>query len=134
MLDSEHHWFYGVKRASAYATAEQLQQEFWWRGLYETHISCARAELPYVLHGYWKGHPFDIEFEPGKSVIYRADAELPWVIETITRSLRRGPSLRYQDDEDRYVFEWRMEGQAARQQALQGQPGTKHLERLDEKA
>lgn len=132
MRDIRHHWFWGDQRPSAYATAEQLQQEFWWHRLYETHISCARAELPYLFRGYWKGHPFEIELEPRRSLVYRADAELPWVITILTRSLRRSPAFRYQDEDDCCVLEWWVDGQETRWQALQSQPKLKNLERLSD--
>ncbi len=133
MFDSEHHWFYGAKRASAYATAERLQQELWWYKLSETHVSCVRAELPYLFQGYWQGHLFEVEFEPRKSLVCRSDAELPPVIVALTQSLRRGPSFRYQDQQDCNVFEWWGEGKEARWQAMQGQPVFKQLERLGSK-
>ena len=131
MLDIEHHWFYGTKRPSAYATAELLQQEFWWQRLYETYVACVRAERPHLLRGYWKGHVFDLELEPRKSLICRSDAELPWVHKTLTRSLRCKPAFRYQDGEDRYVLEWWVEGREARWQAMQGKPEFKNLARLN---
>ena len=131
MLDTKHHWFYGTRRPSAYATAEQLQQEFWMHRSYETHVTCVRAELPYVFRGYWKGHAFELELDPGKSLVCRSDAELPWVVETLTRSLRCGPAFRYQDSEDRYVLEWWTEGHQARWQAMQGQPNFRNLVRLN---
>ena len=127
------HWFYAEKRPSAGAVAEQLRQSLWFVRLQEAWVSPVdpcQKDPPFRYQGYWRGHVFEIAFEPRRYVILRMAQDLPRVVEALQRSLGAAPAFAYGDEEGRTVYEWRWGDREARWQQLQGIPRYQRLRRL----
>ena len=130
MIDRATHWFYAERQVSVGAAVENMRHDFWANGFYNVWLSVSRREAPYLLRGLYNQQPFEVEFEPRKSLIIRSAKDNEWLRTAFTRTLGLLPSFKYQDTTGRFVIEWRMADREARWQAMQGVPTFKNLRRL----
>jgi hypothetical protein len=127
-------WFYREPEHIPYAVVERLNGTFWGARITQLLITeCTRAEPPFVVRGFWREQPIELEWQPQAWLALRAGgAQLDDLIGAIGRILGFKPAFRYQDGDDRSVVEWHRDRalEQSRWQAIQGRPAYSQPQRL----
>ena len=123
-------WFYHKPESIPYYIEERVNQTLWAARLGDIYLRCLSAEPPIVMEGQWHGSKIVFEWEPGRYFACRSQPAQPELVEVLNFVLGLKPSFSYEDADGMLVYEWRLEGDAERWQAIQGQPMYHHPRRL----
>ena len=115
-------WFFHSPGKDSKNVAERVRQSLWASGLYSIWLQSGSPAAPFSLVGYHGDERLTLEWEPAAWLRLLTQGKGAAVRDHLAWVLGRGPSLQFTDQNGWTVWEWQLQGSAARWREIAGNP------------